>query len=231
LCRQLVRDSHGRLSMDIDRCPARAWSNSAAILTQTLNRRFSILDFSCFSFLSWLNNSFRREWLIITPRRRRQRTNHGQSEDTSSSFQLRLHLKLLGTHHVAIISSNYAISKRFYIEILRLEIVSEVYREDRDSYKLVRAGSARRRFMALQDSRRSRVAALHVPFYVSHWSEGRLCRNGPTCDRGPYDRRIWGRLALGGVRSMRSAGDNPTSMPVISSDRIPRNTDWSAVFG
>jgi glyoxylase I family protein len=47
-----------------------------------------------------------------------------------------LHIKLLGTHHVAIISSNYAISKRFYTEILRLEIVSEVYCNDRDSYKL-----------------------------------------------------------------------------------------------
>jgi glyoxylase I family protein len=45
-------------------------------------------------------------------------------------------MKLLGTHHVAIISSNYAISKRFYTEILKLEIVSEVYRGDRDSYKL-----------------------------------------------------------------------------------------------
>jgi glyoxylase I family protein len=45
-------------------------------------------------------------------------------------------MRLLGTHHVAIISSNYAISKRFYTEILNLEIVSEFYRDDRDSYKL-----------------------------------------------------------------------------------------------
>jgi glyoxylase I family protein len=45
-------------------------------------------------------------------------------------------MKLLGIHHVAIISSNYMISKRFYTEILKLAIVSEVYRNDRDSYKL-----------------------------------------------------------------------------------------------
>jgi glyoxylase I family protein len=45
-------------------------------------------------------------------------------------------MKLLGIHHVAIISSNYMISKRFYTEILKLVIVSEVYRDDRDSYKL-----------------------------------------------------------------------------------------------
>jgi glyoxylase I family protein len=45
-------------------------------------------------------------------------------------------MKLLGIHHVAIISSNYMISKRFYTETLKLVIVSEVYRDDRDSYKL-----------------------------------------------------------------------------------------------
>ena len=32
-------------------------------------------------------------------------------------------MKLLGTHHVAVISSNYAISKRFYTEILKLEFL------------------------------------------------------------------------------------------------------------
>lgn len=39
-------------------------------------------------------------------------------------------------HHVAIISSNYEKSKKFYTEILGFEIIREVYREDRDSYKL-----------------------------------------------------------------------------------------------
>ncbi|WWU65652.1 VOC family protein [Clostridium baratii] len=39
-------------------------------------------------------------------------------------------------HHVAIISSNYEKSKNFYTKILGLEIIREVYREDRDSYKL-----------------------------------------------------------------------------------------------
>jgi glyoxylase I family protein len=42
----------------------------------------------------------------------------------------------LRTHHVAIIVSDYEASKRFYTEILGLEVVSEVYREGRDSYKL-----------------------------------------------------------------------------------------------
>ena len=43
---------------------------------------------------------------------------------------------LKGIHHVAIICSNYQISKKFYVETLGLEIIREVYRSERDSYKL-----------------------------------------------------------------------------------------------
>lgn len=39
-------------------------------------------------------------------------------------------------HHVAIIVSDYARSKAFYVDTLGLEIVRENYRADRDSYKL-----------------------------------------------------------------------------------------------
>jgi glyoxylase I family protein len=39
-------------------------------------------------------------------------------------------------HHVAIICSDYAKSKRFYVHILGFEIEREVFREDRQSYKL-----------------------------------------------------------------------------------------------
>lgn len=45
-------------------------------------------------------------------------------------------MKVSGIHHVAIIASDYARSKRFYSEVLGLEIVAEVYREARDSWKL-----------------------------------------------------------------------------------------------
>ncbi len=45
-------------------------------------------------------------------------------------------MKLRRTHHVAIICSDYRRSKHFYTQILGLEIVAEVYREARDSYKL-----------------------------------------------------------------------------------------------
>lgn len=45
-------------------------------------------------------------------------------------------MKLLRAHHVAIICSDYERSRRFYADVLGLEIVREVYRRERDSYKL-----------------------------------------------------------------------------------------------
>ena len=39
-------------------------------------------------------------------------------------------------HHVAIICSDYALSKHFYTEILGFEVIAETYRAERDSYKL-----------------------------------------------------------------------------------------------
>ena len=39
-------------------------------------------------------------------------------------------------HHIAIIASDYTKSKHFYIDILGLTIIQEIYRENRDSYKL-----------------------------------------------------------------------------------------------
>jgi glyoxylase I family protein len=39
-------------------------------------------------------------------------------------------------HHVAIICSNYEVSKRFYTDTLGLRVVAEHYRESRGSHKL-----------------------------------------------------------------------------------------------
>ncbi|NRT70872.1 SMU1112c/YaeR family gloxylase I-like metalloprotein [Clostridium beijerinckii] len=39
-------------------------------------------------------------------------------------------------HHIAIIASNYEVSKNFYVNILGFKIIRENYRKDRDSYKL-----------------------------------------------------------------------------------------------
>ena len=39
-------------------------------------------------------------------------------------------------HHISLICSDYQTSKRFYTEVLGLSIVNEIYRKERDSYKL-----------------------------------------------------------------------------------------------
>lgn len=39
-------------------------------------------------------------------------------------------------HHIAIITTNYQVSKTFYTEVLGFTIIAETYRADRDSYKL-----------------------------------------------------------------------------------------------
>lgn len=39
-------------------------------------------------------------------------------------------------HHIAIICAHYENSKKFYTEVLGLKILREVYRQERDSYKL-----------------------------------------------------------------------------------------------
>ena len=39
-------------------------------------------------------------------------------------------------HHIAIICSDYERSKAFYLDVLGLEVIREVYREERQSYKL-----------------------------------------------------------------------------------------------
>lgn len=45
-------------------------------------------------------------------------------------------MKFNKVHHIAIICSDYVASKRFYTEILGFEVIAEVYREKRNSYKL-----------------------------------------------------------------------------------------------
>ncbi len=43
---------------------------------------------------------------------------------------------LRGVHHVALICSDYAVSKAFYVDLLGLAIRDEHYRAERDSWKL-----------------------------------------------------------------------------------------------
>jgi glyoxylase I family protein len=45
-------------------------------------------------------------------------------------------MSLLNVHHIAIICSDYGVSKDFYVNKLGLSVIQEVYRKERDSYKL-----------------------------------------------------------------------------------------------
>lgn len=49
-------------------------------------------------------------------------------------FMLRLTLNRI--HHIAIICSNYDVSKAFYTEVLGLRVIRETWRAERQSYKL-----------------------------------------------------------------------------------------------
>lgn len=44
-------------------------------------------------------------------------------------------IKLNKVHHIAIICSDYEVSKEFYTKILGLKLKQEIYREERQSYK------------------------------------------------------------------------------------------------
>lgn len=45
-------------------------------------------------------------------------------------------LGVTGLHHVAVIASDYARSRHFYVEVLGLRVVNEVFRAERQSHKL-----------------------------------------------------------------------------------------------
>ncbi len=45
-------------------------------------------------------------------------------------------MKLTKVHHVAIIGSDYEKSKHFYVDLLGFEVISEVYREQRDDWMI-----------------------------------------------------------------------------------------------
>ncbi len=60
----------------------------------------------------------------------KNKTHHGLPN------QQKRKIMILGIHHIAIICSNYEVSKHFYTEILGFKVVREVYRKERESYKL-----------------------------------------------------------------------------------------------
>ena len=105
-------------------------------------------------------------------------------------------------HHVAIICSDYARSRRFYTELLGLEVIHEVYRAERQSWKCdLRLGSAQIELFSFPDpprrvSRPEACGLRHLAFAVRDIDAAvaRLAAAGIACEPvrvDPYtDRRF-----------------------------------------
>ena len=80
-------------------------------------------------------------------------------------------------HHVAIIASDYQKSKRFYVEVLGLEIIRENYRSERSSYKLdLKLGDSEIELFSFPEpSKRptqpEATGLRHLCFYVDNFDE------------------------------------------------------------
>jgi len=77
-------------------------------------------------------------------------------------------------HHIAIIVSDYELSKNFYVNILGFEIIRENYREDRDSYKLdLKIGNSEIEIFSMDEcpkrlTRPEACGLRHLAFYVTN---------------------------------------------------------------
>lgn len=99
-------------------------------------------------------------------------------------------------HHIAIICSDYEVSKKFYTEVLGLNIIREVYREARQSYKLDLA-IGKHYVIELfsfpnppkRPSRPESCGLRHLAFSVDHIEEKRneLVQKGLDCEEVRID--------------------------------------------
>ena len=86
-------------------------------------------------------------------------------------------MDLNSIHHIAIIASNYEISKNFYVNILGFEVIRENYRKERQSYKLdLKIGTSEIELFSMPNApaRPSYPEACglrHLAFYVNNIEE------------------------------------------------------------
>ncbi len=93
-------------------------------------------------------------------------------------------------HHIAIIGSDYARSRRFYHEILGLPIIREIYREERESWKCdLDVGNAQIELFSFpapppRPSRPEACGLRHLSFSVAALDEeiARLAEQGVACE-------------------------------------------------
>lgn len=100
-------------------------------------------------------------------------------------------MSLLGIHHVAVIAADYVRSRDFYVRILGLEVITENYRVERDSWKLdlcLPDGSQLELFSfpspPARPSRPEACGLRHLAFRVAALDEivAHLQREGVACE-------------------------------------------------
>lgn len=112
------------------------------------------------------------------------------SQNSIAIFQKEIPMKLEKIHHVAIIVSNYQVSKDFYVNKLGFEVIREHYREDRNSYKLdLKLQDAELEIFGMdhppkRTSRPEACGLRHLAFCVSCIEEviEQLQQKGITCE-------------------------------------------------
>ena len=83
-------------------------------------------------------------------------------------------MNLNSIHHVAIIVSNYEVSKNFYVNILGFKIIRENYRKERNSYKLdLKIGNSELEIFSMNEcpkrpTRPEACGLRHLAFYVDN---------------------------------------------------------------
>ena len=98
-------------------------------------------------------------------------------------------------HHVAIITANYAESKKFYVEKLGFEIIRENYRAQRDDYKLdLKLGACELEIFGIKSAPKrpsypEACGLRHLAFAVENIEEvvAELAEKGIVCEPIRYD--------------------------------------------
>jgi glyoxylase I family protein len=86
-------------------------------------------------------------------------------------------MNLKSIHHVAIIVSDYEVSKDFYVNILGFKIIRENYRKERNSYKLdLKIGNSELEIFSMNEcperlTRPEACGLRHLAFYVDNIEE------------------------------------------------------------
>lgn len=89
-------------------------------------------------------------------------------------------LGLRQVHHIAIIGANYAASKHFYCDILGFTLLSEVYREERDSWKADLALNGQYTIELFSFLRRRPASAARRPAACAIWRSALTTSIGPS---------------------------------------------------